>query len=450
MQNNHLFLFEFVRRNSNVIIYGYGCVGKSYIDQIERTKWCHISGIIDKEKKVNNYVNLSMDEITKANADYIVIAIEDIKIATDVYNELIEHGANKNNILNLNHRNGNFPYNENGEKIDNKTIAVFDEGGLGDNLITLLLIKKIKEKTSGNIRVAFYSRRDEYFLQFEFIDESLLYRDDLEWLSQEKKKYTTVISMHNMARVEKVNNELEELEPILYLFCKDNIEMHKVCFENNISRYRYTKYSLLQGKNRLEQADVHDILGLRRDDKIDIPLNNGMEEVLAGYGLEKNGFILINRDEGHDYADATKLWTINGYVELIKLIKKNFTYKIVSIGKNIDSEIRNESDCVIEGQISLNDIGILLKASTLLITCEGGLVHLNHFVGGKSAVIYGPTDPEFFSYPENINIFKGECKEKCCWLTNDWHKQCIKGNKDCMKNVTPVYILEKIRNLLKK
>ena len=96
--------------------------------------------------------------------------------------------------------------------------------------------------------------------------------------------------------------------------------------------------------------------------------------------------------------------------------------------------------------MKINDLCVVLKCSKLLITSEGGLVHLNHFLEGKSVVIYGPTDPLFFSYDENINIYNSECKERCCWLTNDWEKGCMKddGEKTCMKNITAEYVFSKI------
>ncbi len=53
-------------------------------------------------------------------------------------------------------------------------------------------------------------------------------------------------------------------------------------------------------------------------------------------------------------------------------------------------------------------------------------------------VFFGPTDPKFFGYPENINLSTDACMERCEWLTDDWTKNCARGLKVpvCMSSIT--------------
>lgn len=67
----------------------------------------------------------------------------------------------------------------------------------------------------------------------------------------------------------------------------------------------------------------------------------------------------------------------------------------------------------------------------------------------KSIVLFGPTDPTFLAYPQNINIFSSECGN-CWWVTRDWVKQCPRGLKtpECMESIDVSVIPNLIRNEL--
>lgn len=110
--DKHVFLFEYIRQGSDVVIYGLGDIGNKYIEQIETTNWCNIVGISDRKNKSSQYPYMYyflMEIINIPHYDYIVIAIEDISIASQVYQRMIEIGVDKSKIYNLNMRLGGFP-----------------------------------------------------------------------------------------------------------------------------------------------------------------------------------------------------------------------------------------------------------------------------------------------------------------------------------------------------
>lgn len=59
MTINGIFPFEYVEKNSKVIIYGLGKYGMSYIEQVQATGWCEIVGVSDtnaeKESERNSF-----------------------------------------------------------------------------------------------------------------------------------------------------------------------------------------------------------------------------------------------------------------------------------------------------------------------------------------------------------------------------------------------------------
>jgi glycosyltransferase involved in cell wall biosynthesis len=72
-----LFPFDKVKKGSNIIIYGYGKVGKTYIQQLEKLNFCNVICIVDSayEKYQDNGGKIfPIEHIVNKRYDYIVIA----------------------------------------------------------------------------------------------------------------------------------------------------------------------------------------------------------------------------------------------------------------------------------------------------------------------------------------------------------------------------------------
>ena len=72
-----LFPFDQVKKGSNIIIYGYGKVGKTYIQQLEKLNFCNVICIVDSayEKYQDNGGKIfPIEHIVNKRYDYIVIA----------------------------------------------------------------------------------------------------------------------------------------------------------------------------------------------------------------------------------------------------------------------------------------------------------------------------------------------------------------------------------------
>ena len=72
-----LFPFDKVKKGSNIIIYGYGKVGKTYIQQLEKWNFCNVICIVDSayEKYQDNGGKIfPIEHIVNKRYDYIVIA----------------------------------------------------------------------------------------------------------------------------------------------------------------------------------------------------------------------------------------------------------------------------------------------------------------------------------------------------------------------------------------
>lgn len=97
----YLFPFEKVEQNSRVVIYGNGNVGKQYIAQIEKTNYCKIVAICDKNASDGA---VSVQEMLRFEFDKIVVAIASSKVCNEVLKMLENKGLVRKKIVCENER----------------------------------------------------------------------------------------------------------------------------------------------------------------------------------------------------------------------------------------------------------------------------------------------------------------------------------------------------------
>ena len=98
----YLFPFELIEKGSRVIIFGAGKVGTSYKRCLLSSEYATMLGWVDNNyKKLSNEKNVieSPDILQKKEMDYIVVAIEEKEIASNIQDYLIKSGIDKNKIV---------------------------------------------------------------------------------------------------------------------------------------------------------------------------------------------------------------------------------------------------------------------------------------------------------------------------------------------------------------
>jgi ADP-heptose:LPS heptosyltransferase len=101
------------------------------------------------------------------------------------------------------------------------------------------------------------------------------------------------------------------------------------------------------------------------------------------------------------------------------------------------------------GRTTLPEAAEILRHSVLHIDNESGLVHLAASLGVKSCVMFGPTDADYFSYENNINLRSSFCGG-CWWITEDWMSRCPRGFGEprCLSELRPETVIEAVTNHL--
>ena len=218
-----------------------------------------------------------------------------------------------------------------------------------------------------------------------------------------------------------------------------------------LSDYLGKEYSMLQARSRENQADIENILDMSETNEFNINISEN-NEVLKKFGLVKDQYIILQTGSGHHFKNENDMrqWPQEYYKELTKKIKSiNPFIPVIQIGEAFQKNIEY-TDINLIGKTSFNEMLILLKNARLLISQEGGIPILRHFVSQKpSCVFFGPTDKNFYGFKENINISpKISCE--CEWLTSNWYQKCIKRNSSvsCLWSIKPDNVIEKIRQYL--
>lgn len=216
--------------------------------------------------------------------------------------------------------------------------------------------------------------------------------------------------------------------------------------------YLGARWTLLQGRNRLSQADIGGIIGV---ESIFRPhLSADRSTVRAKFSLENVRFVTIQRGVGGGNRNvSTKLWPLDSYERLVVLTKKRFPdVKIVQIGTKKNLPIPGV-DLDLRGETAFEEVMTLVAEADVHLDGECGMVHLRHFLNAKpSLVLFGPTDEAFYGYPENINLRSDACPGGCEWLSASYTTCCPRGldENECLTRLSPETVLDSLAKLLER
>ena len=89
--------------------------------------------------------------------------------------------------------------------------------------------------------------------------------------------------------------------------------------------------------------------------------------------------------------------------EVVKLLKEKDWY-VIQIGIIGEKEITGVDEFRLH--LKLNAIESLVRDCTTWVSVDNFLPHLCSYTDRRGVVIFGPSDPNLFGYPENINLIK--------------------------------------------
>ncbi len=98
----HVFPYEKIPKNSKVILYGAGTMGKSYWKCLQSGEYADLAAWVDRDYTRYQLSGLPVESVERVacqNYDYIIIAIEKENIAKEVEEMLLSYGVDKKKIV---------------------------------------------------------------------------------------------------------------------------------------------------------------------------------------------------------------------------------------------------------------------------------------------------------------------------------------------------------------
>jgi heptosyltransferase-2 len=321
-------------------------------------------------------------------------------------------------------------------------ILIIRLSSLGDVLLTTPFIRAIKMQFL-NIKIDMLIREEyaDVIKLNPYIDKKHLFKKDeksnIALIEQlRNSNYELVIDLQNNLRSKKVTSSLK-IKSVKF----DKRTFDKFLLVNfKINKLREAPHIPVRYSNTIQNLNLDKKgLDLFTDKPANIKLNG------------KNNLIGFCPGARH----FTKRWPKEYFIELgNKLTQTGYT--IVLFGGKIDKEICAELIDKISGAINLSNNDELLQTAADMKLCkaivcnDSGLMHTASATGTKVIALFGSTVKEFGFAPYNCsNLILENNSLTCRPCSHIGRSNCPKKHFNCMKDIKPEFVFEKLNLFLK-
>jgi lipopolysaccharide heptosyltransferase II len=307
---------------------------------------------------------------------------------------------------------------------------------IGDVILTLPVLSALKQNFPGaKIDIAIGPRPKEIFIKDPRINRIFVYdkhaslREKMEFVKRLKKeRYDLAVDLRR------------SILPILI-----GARMRTPLFLVNINRAKH-KREIHLNKVKALGIDYTETRNIYIEDKD----RGTIHRLLGERGVEK-GDILIGISPS--CRSLLKQWHTDRFIEVIRGLLKEGSYKIVLIGdvnqkdisQKIKDAVRHNNLVDLTGMTNLNELCALIDSLHILLTCDSACLHIACDLGVKVVAIFGPTDPEEYgSIGKDDIVIRKNLKCSPCNKA-----RCSFGN-GCMRDIDPEEVLAALRLSLQK
>jgi heptosyltransferase-2 len=189
-----------------------------------------------------------------------------------------------------------------------------------------------------------------------------------------------------------------------------------------------------------------------REIDLDISDNdkNFVESALIAKGLNKDKIIALAPGSIWE----TKKWKEKHFIRLADMLK-NIDYIPVLIGSESDAGLckriaNNSGGYNFGGKFTLPQTIYFLSLIRLIVTNDSAPTHFAGLVNCPAVTLFGPTSPIFGFSPwsdKSVSLTPDNLKCHPCEIHGG--KKCPVGTHECMENLLPTTVLDRITLLLK-
>ena len=337
-------------------------------------------------------------------------------------------------------------------------INIATSGGIGDIIYRSIWIKEFTKGLKDNFEITLHIL-DKSKIN---VSKSIFYKNSYISKVVHSDDYTCncdlAILVDNFpsikfADMEKISDYSKDLANLLQTYMNFESE-HFEFINDDISTYyvRLMLYAENNNKKLAQILDINNLLGITPNTNANICINPEYFNILEATNLYNKKYItfVYDVDCRSTLNNNVRLWSLESYEELIKLIKQKYpAIQTVQIGTQRSPLIQG-IDIDLRGKTNFEELKIILKNSILHIDGECGMVHLKHYLNGTSAVLFGQTSISVKGYDNNINIKSEACPHWCEWIVSNWQTHCIRGFAEppCLKEIKPEFVFNKIETYL--
>lgn len=144
---------------------------------------------------------------------------------------------------------------------------------------------------------------------------------------------------------------------------------------------------------------------------------------------------------------ATKRWPMERWRALCSLLRDS-GYGVVELGSEGEQIGVGES---LVGKTSVREAACVLRAASLSICCDSGLMHVGLAAGARVLALFGPTDPDILVKDEPLlTPLRVETDCRGCWNRGDEFDAgtCPLNRDSCLDRVTVETVFAAARRIL--
>lgn len=467
--SNFVFPIEKVPYGCRLALYGLGRVGQEFVRFIRDTRYCEIVFIADTDVTKRNdldgnqVIGPSELALRSNEFDYVLLCLANEAIRNDVVQKMISLNVPESQIISckierVQKTKGLQIISDDDDGGDSLKMAVYIPGvGFGDYFLTMAPLKAMKK--TANIAVDMFissAAAIEFLSKSPYVDR-VMHAD----LFSEDNDYDIVLeggsfflaSKLKMAKIRRISHTLSEYFHDMLWHYENILKADEIA-----ANCKLLDYCRILNKQRVEQANFSGILPFDRYSQLYVEFEEEAINFLENLNALPGSFITVCNTVNSHSPKSTKIWPLEYYSELCGLIKKRYPQILIfRIGDPIDSGTIDHIDRDLRGLTSIDELCVLLKFSRIHIGSECGLIHLSHFLNGRSLCLYGSTDIDIYGYKENLNIRSLEpvrCVRGCEAINLNWYRNgfCLLDKDSdyalCMKNLTAAFVFEKLSSFL--
>ncbi len=451
---SYLFPYEKVHYNSRIVMYGLGKVGLEYLKQVKMTAYCEVVAIIDQRLAGDISYGvpiITIEEINSFNYDYIVMAFYTDNYTKDIREKLENLGVNGDVIIEPTHRvSVDIVQNHENDKVDTQkkayeksrySVCISVPAGIGDTVAVAGFIEELVKQVPECV-IDLFQVQNMAFVKYLFGHNRHI--NLISKQNPEEKKYA--IAFGCFTRFVEISTFDKACFQDKYPDFTEGIEKYRKVDRNGvgfdtpafISIHRH----LFNHENFYSALSCNGLFEIGKK-RIHIPMNEEGKNKFSRYGLENYITLCCGNGASGNSKIVSKSWPVEYFDELTNLLHQRYpTIKVIQVGSSNNCLIHNADQIILDE--SFDTVTWILKNTLLLISNEGGLVHIASQLGTKCAVLFGPTDMDFLGMDGNINIRAGNCYG-CAGLHANLYECARQLEKpECMYSITPEIVMERI------